>query len=153
MDPFLAQPEAVDNARYLGIYTVYVLCQMASGGRCLGRGVLSGKDKDGSATMLQKFKKKEDKPKTPAWLASLLGKSESPFKPFADVPLADIRKAFENLTGDFPPVLDLEQAAGLAHLAPSTIKRKVSEGRFKESVKRGKPLLFWRDKFVKELMK
>ena len=102
--------------------------------------------------MRLKYEDPPEKPKPPAWLESLLAKREPLMKPFADVPLAAIRKAFENI-GDSPPVLSLDQAAKLAHLAPSTLKRKVSEGHFKESVKRGKPLLFWRDKFVKELMK
>ena len=103
--------------------------------------------------MRLKFKPKDDKPKTPVWLVSLLAKREPLMKPFADVSLPDIRKAFENIGDDCPPVLSLAQAAKLAHVAPSTLKRKVSEGQFKESVKRGKPLLFWRDKFVKELLK
>ena len=103
--------------------------------------------------MKLKFNPKNDKPKTPAWLESLLAKREPLIKPFAEVPLPDIRKAFENIGEDFSPILSLDQAAKLAHLAPSTLKRKVSEGHFKESVKRGKPLLFWRDKFVKELLK
>jgi hypothetical protein len=33
-----------------------------------------------------------------------------------------------------------------------TFYKKVSEGEFKHSVKRGKPLLFWRDRFVQEVM-
>ena len=103
--------------------------------------------------MRLKYKELPEKPKPPAWLESLLAKRESLVKPFAEVSLPDIRKAFENIGDGFPPVLSLEQAAKLAHLAPSTVKRKVSEGHFKESVKRGKPLLFWRDKFVKELLK
>ena len=103
--------------------------------------------------MKLKFRPKNDKPKTPAWLESLLAKREPLMKPFADVSLPDIRKAFENIGDGFPPVLSLDQAARLAHVALSTLKRKVSEGHFKESVKRGKPLLFWRDKFVKELLK
>lgn len=103
--------------------------------------------------MRLKHKDPPEKPKPPAWLESLLAKRASLVKPFAEVSLPDIRKAFENIGEDFPPVLSLEQAAKLAHLAPSTVKRKVSEGHFKKSVKRGKPLLFWRDKFVKELLK
>ncbi len=103
--------------------------------------------------MKLKYKPEDDKPKRPAWLAYLLAKRESPIQPFADVPLSDIRKAFENVGTEFPPVMSLNEAAKLAHLAPSTLKRKVSEGHFKESVKRGKPLLFWRDKYVKELLK
>ena len=38
-------------------------------------------------------------------------------------------------------------------MATGTLKRKVSEGLFRYCVKRGKPLLFWRDKFIQELMK
>ena len=53
----------------------------------------------------------------------------------------------------YPAVLDLQQAAAIAHMAPATLKRKVSEGYFKKSVKRDKPLLFWREFFVQELMK
>ena len=52
----------------------------------------------------------------------------------------------------FPPILSLEQAAALAHLAPSTVKRLVSEGCFSHSARRGKPLVFWRDRFVVEAM-
>ncbi len=73
--------------------------------------------------------------------------------PFADVPLIDIRRAFEGLHEPYPPVLSLAQAAKLANVTPATLKRKVSEGCFRKSVKRGRPLLFWRDMFVKELLK
>jgi hypothetical protein len=52
----------------------------------------------------------------------------------------------------FPPILSLEQAAQLAHLAPGTLKRLVCEGFFCNSVRRGKPLAFWRNRFVAETM-
>lgn len=52
----------------------------------------------------------------------------------------------------FPPLLSLDQAAQLAHFAPSTIKRLASEGHFRNSVRRGKPMVFWRDRFVVEVM-
>ena len=52
----------------------------------------------------------------------------------------------------FPPILSLEQASELAHLAPSTLKRLVSEGCFGNSARRGKPLAFWRDRYVVEVM-
>ena len=63
----------------------------------------------------------------------------------------EVEAAFE---GDirFPPILSLEQAAKLAHLAPATIKRLASEGCFRHSVRRGKPIAFWRDRFVVEVM-
>jgi predicted DNA-binding transcriptional regulator AlpA len=65
----------------------------------------------------------------------------------------DLRNAFETPVNPYGPVLSLKEAASLSKLAPSTLKRLVSEGKFENSVKRGKPLLFWRDRFVSELMK
>ncbi len=65
----------------------------------------------------------------------------------------DVSRAFDTPNNPYDVILDLKTAARLAKLAPSTLKRLVSEGRFANSVKRGKPLLFWRDLFVKELMK
>lgn len=63
----------------------------------------------------------------------------------------EIEVAFRN-DPSFPPILSLEQAAQLAHLAPSTLKRLVSEGYFGNSVRRGKPIAFWRNRFVAEAM-
>ena len=65
----------------------------------------------------------------------------------------DVDRAFSNQQNPFGPILSLKEAALLAKIAPSTLKRLVSEGQFADSVKRGKPLRFWRDKFVVELMK
>ena len=67
--------------------------------------------------------------------------------------LREIKSAFEPLTDRFPPVLSPGQAAELACLKPSTLRRKVSQGDFSDSVARGKPLRFWRDRFVQSLMK
>ncbi len=52
---------------------------------------------------------------------------------------------------DLPPVLTADEAAMLARQAKSTLYHHVSRGRFRTSVRRGKPLLFWRDRFVMEL--
>jgi hypothetical protein len=65
----------------------------------------------------------------------------------------DLAQAFNTPNNPYDPILDLKTAAALAKIAPSTLKRLVSEGRFADCVKRGKPLLFWRDAFVRELMK
>jgi hypothetical protein len=65
----------------------------------------------------------------------------------------EVARAFAMPGNTYGPILSLKEAAKLAKLAPSTLKRLASEGRFRESVKRGKPLRFWRDKFVQELMK
>lgn len=62
---------------------------------------------------------------------------------------AEIRKA---VADRYPPVLTLEMAAALSGYRASTLKRLLSEGRFRNSAKRGKPVLFWRDRFIQELM-
>ena len=64
----------------------------------------------------------------------------------------EISQAFSGADNPYGPILSLTEAAALAKLAPGTLKRLVSEGRFAQSVKRRKPLLFWRDRFVAELM-
>ncbi|MCP4710067.1 MAG: hypothetical protein GY869_15695 [Planctomycetes bacterium] len=69
----------------------------------------------------------------------------------ADLTSKEIQAAFKNCP-QFPPILSLEQAAELAHLAPSTLKRLASEGYFVDSIRRGKPVAFWRDRFVVEVM-
>jgi hypothetical protein len=63
----------------------------------------------------------------------------------------EVEAAFRNDT-QFPPLLSLDQAAQLSHFAPSTIKRLAWEGFFRNSVRRGKPIAFWRDRFVVEVM-
>src|SRR5689334_11127509 len=52
-----------------------------------------------------------------------------------------------------PPILSLSEAAEMVKLRPQTLKRKVSEGLFAKSVVRGKPLRFWRDRLVLEVMR
>ena len=64
--------------------------------------------------------------------------------------MAEIQTACQ-LQG-LPLILDLEEAAALIKLKASTLKRKVSEGHFKGCVKRGKPLRFWRDRLVLQVM-
>ena len=54
---------------------------------------------------------------------------------------------------DWPPILTPDEAARLLRLKVSTLYRHVSEGRYGGSVKRGKPLRFWRDRLVQEFMK
>ena len=60
----------------------------------------------------------------------------------------EIREAYP----DLPPILTLELAAAVAQISPSTLKRHVGEGKYKNSVKPGKPMRFWRDRFIKEYM-
>ncbi len=60
----------------------------------------------------------------------------------------EVREAYP----DLPPLLTLLQAAAVAQVSPNTLKRHVSEGKYKNSAKPGKPLRFWRDRFIKEYM-
>ena len=64
--------------------------------------------------------------------------------------LKEIRTA---LGENYKPIMTVEEAAAVSRLAVKTIQKKVSEGCFKQSVKRGRPLLFWTDRFVQELMR
>lgn len=87
------------------------------------------------------------------WLPRPPAEPWPPVVPMADIPLAEIRRAYELLADKYPPMLSLTQAAELSGLKPGTLKRKVSEGAFADSVSKGKPLRFWRDRFVRYLMK
>src|SRR4051812_13279257 len=51
----------------------------------------------------------------------------------------------------YGPFLSLEQAAKIAGIAPITLKKQVSEGRYANCVKRGKPIRFLTERFVQEL--
>lgn len=69
--------------------------------------------------------------------------------------MATVSKADAKAAGDhagLPLILTLKEAAAVARRAPGTLKRLVSEGKFRKSAKRGKPLLFWRDAFLQEVM-
>ena len=57
------------------------------------------------------------------------------------------------LAAGWPPVMTLEEAAEAMRISPQTLRRYVSEGKFKKSVKRGWPTLFWRDSLISEFMK
>ncbi|MFN0011720.1 MAG: helix-turn-helix transcriptional regulator [Phycisphaerales bacterium] len=84
---------------------------------------------------------------------SMLGRSESHAsrlsrsQPSAEEILASIDPAV------FPPILTVHQAAALLQLSPHTIYGAVSDGRFKVSVRRGKPLRFWRDRLIQEFFR
>lgn len=71
---------------------------------------------------------------------------------FAPLTADDIREAFA-VPAVVPPILSLSEAAHLVKLRPQTLKRKVSEGLYRQSVVRGKPLRFWRDRLVGEVMR
>lgn len=51
----------------------------------------------------------------------------------------------------YGPFLSLQHAANIAGLAPITLKKQLSEGKYASCAKRGKPIRFLTARFVKEL--
>ena len=51
-----------------------------------------------------------------------------------------------------PLILDLEQASEISHYTPGTLRKLVGRYRFAGSAIRSKPLRFWRDTFVREVV-
>jgi hypothetical protein len=80
---------------------------------------------------------------------SNVSRDQPPFPPLTD---QEIRDGFAG-ANVLPPTLSLPEAASLVKLRPQTLKRKVSEGQYKVSVVREKPLRFWRDRLVAEVMR
>ncbi len=50
----------------------------------------------------------------------------------------------------FPAILTPNEAARLLRVSKSTVYHMVSRGNLRTSVKRGKPLRFWRDRLIRE---
>jgi len=59
----------------------------------------------------------------------------------------------DSALSDLPPIMTPREAADLLRLKLSTLYRHVSEGRYHQAVRRGKPLRFWRDRLVQEFMR
>ena len=52
---------------------------------------------------------------------------------------------------ELPLVMNAEQTASLLQVSRSTLYARVSRGMYARAVKRGKPLLFHRDRLMREL--
>ena len=52
----------------------------------------------------------------------------------------------------YGPILDLAQASEVSRLAKQTLRERVCQGMYADSVKRGRPLRFWAHRFVREVM-
>jgi len=63
------------------------------------------------------------------------------------------REVVDAYADKYPPIITLKEAAEIARLSPNTITTQMSRnGRYHTCAIRGKPLRFWRDRFVKEVM-
>jgi hypothetical protein len=71
-----------------------------------------------------------------------------PWKTPKALPPEEVQAAMEH--SGIPPIMTVDQAAALLQLTPATVYKAVSEDRFKDAVRRGKPLRFWRDRLVSE---
>lgn len=68
------------------------------------------------------------------------------------------RPRIRPLTGDeieiglsgFPPLLTVDEAARLLRVSKSTLYGHVSRGKYRDAVKRGRPLVFYRDRLVRD---
>jgi len=78
-----------------------------------------------------------------------IARSHSP-KPKLNIPVREISESLERR--DIPPLLTLQDAAGHVGLRPSTLKRHVSEGKYEGSVRHGRPLMFYSDRFFKTFL-
>ena len=99
---------------------------------------------------MKKSRRRTEKGKSGHLLVAEVG---SLVRTFPTISLTEIRRAFESIAGQYPPILSLKQAAELAGVAQGTLKRHVSEGGYKDCVCRGRPLRFWRDRFAQSVMK
>lgn len=70
----------------------------------------------------------------------------APWKPAAEITTEEIHSAID--AAMFPAILTIGQAASMLQLSPHTLYKAVSEGRYRDAVRRGKPLRFWRDRLI-----
>jgi hypothetical protein len=82
------------------------------------------------------------------------GRNWSPLVSGINLSPREIEAAFgsETLRELYPPILDVQQVAALLRLSKKTVYYWAQTGRFDGAFrKRGKHLLFWRDRVVKKI--
>jgi len=62
--------------------------------------------------------------------------------------MRNVEGAFKDYDAKYPPIVSLAQGAEIVGIKPSTLKRKISEGYFKDCVSARKPVRILRNKFV-----
>lgn len=88
-----------------------------------------------------------------SWAVSRSSRTASPRRTIGMATVTPEMVAEASVAAGWPPVMNLQEAAEAMRISPQTLRRYVSEGKFKKSVKRGWPVLFWRDSLLSEFMK
>lgn len=88
-----------------------------------------------------------------SWTISPSSRTASPRRTIGMATVTPEMVAEASVAAGWPPVMNLQEAAEAMRISPQTLRRYVSEGKFKKSVKRGWPVLFWRDLLLSEFMK
>ena len=68
------------------------------------------------------------------------------------VPLEEIAAVIQQMDPVPPVILNAEEAANISRYTVGTLKKLAGEDRFPLSTIKGKPVRFWRDKFVFEVV-
>lgn len=79
-------------------------------------------------------------------------------EPAVRAPIANPRPRHRPLAQDelgtglseYPPLLTVDEAARLLRVSKSTLYGHVSRGKYRDAVKRGRPLVFYRDRLVRD---
>lgn len=87
------------------------------------------------------------------WTTPRQAQASSPRRTIGMATVTPEMVAEASVAAGWPPVMTLHEAAEAMRISPQTLRRYVSEGKFKRSVKRGWPVLFWRDSLLSEFMK
>ena len=54
---------------------------------------------------------------------------------------------------DVPPIMTVDEAARFLRISKSTLYSRVSQGRYRDAVRRGKPMVFFRDRLARALFR
>ncbi len=88
-----------------------------------------------------------------SWTVARSSPTASPRRTIGMATVTPEMVAEASVAAGWPPVMTLHEAAEAMRISPQTLRRYVSEGKYKKSVKRGWPVLFWRDSLLSEFMK